>query len=71
MIELEREAMRGDPEREAKAWLDKLAEVDRGRSILQDMAAKGLITFEELRAKLDALEKRPARRRAGARRHAR
>jgi len=41
-IELERETMRGDPEREAKAWLDKLADVERMRSRLQNMAANGL-----------------------------
>jgi hypothetical protein len=60
-IELERETMRGDPEREAKAWLDKLADVERMRSRLQNMAANDLITLEELRAKLAALEKRDPR----------
>ena len=29
MIEEERRSWRGDPEREAKAWLEKLTEVDR------------------------------------------
>ena len=33
-------------------WLDKLAEADRKRSGFQDMAAEGLINFEELREKL-------------------
>jgi hypothetical protein len=56
MIDLEREGMRGDPESEAKAWCDKLAEADRKRSGFQDMAADGLITFDELRGKLAALE---------------
>jgi hypothetical protein len=56
MVELERKNVRGDPEREAKAWLDKLAEADRKRSGFQDMAAEGLITFEELREKLAGLE---------------
>ena len=51
-----RKEMRGDPEREAKAWLEKLAEADRKRSGFQDMAAEGLITFDELRAKLADLE---------------
>jgi len=37
MIEQERSAgRRGDPERGARAWLDKLAEVDRMRSAYQD-----------------------------------
>ena len=56
MIDLEREGMRGDPESEAKAWCDKLAEADRKRSGFQDMAADGLITFDELRGKLATLE---------------
>jgi hypothetical protein len=43
VIEQERRHMRGDPEREARAWLDKLAEVERKRSGFQDMAAEGLI----------------------------
>jgi site-specific DNA recombinase len=56
MIELEREGLRGDPDRKAKAWLEKLAETDRKRSGFQDMAAEGLITFDELRAKLADLD---------------
>lgn len=56
MIEIEREGLRGDPDREAKTWLRKLAETDRKRSGYQDMAAEGLITFDELRAKLASLE---------------
>jgi flagellar motility protein MotE (MotC chaperone) len=56
MIEVEREGMRGDPDREAKTWLEKLAEVSRMRSSYQEMAAKELITFEELEEKLQDLE---------------
>ncbi len=56
MIELEREGVRGDPDRETNMWLDKLAEVDRMRSGYQEMAAKGLMTFEELGARLEELE---------------
>jgi hypothetical protein len=56
MIELERGAARGDPQRETKAWLKQLAGTDRKRSGFQDMAAEGLITLDELRAKLAALE---------------
>jgi site-specific DNA recombinase len=56
MIEEEKTVLRGNPDREAKTWLSKLAEVDRKRGGFQDMAAEGLITFEELREKLDALE---------------
>ena len=56
MIELERNSVRGDPEREARAWFEKLAETDTKRSGFQDMAAEGLITLDELRTKLAALE---------------
>ena len=52
VIEAERTGGRGDPEREARSWLDRLAELDRKRARFQDMAAEGLIRFEELRAKL-------------------
>jgi len=37
-------------------WLHKLAEADQRRASFQDMAAEGLITFDELRTKLAALE---------------
>ena len=45
------EELRGDPERESRAWPDRAAEIDRKRGPFQDMAAEGLISFEELRAK--------------------
>ena len=56
MIELERQDLRGNPDGEAKAWLEKLSEVDRKRSGFQDMAAEGLITLDELKVKLAGLE---------------
>jgi site-specific DNA recombinase len=56
MIEAERAGMRGDPEAEALAWLDKIAALDSKRSRYQDMAAEGHITFDELGAKLQELE---------------
>jgi hypothetical protein len=55
-IEEERRYCGGDLETQERMWLDKLAEVDCKRSSFQDMAAEGLITFDELRAKLAALE---------------
>jgi hypothetical protein len=55
-IEMHRSALRGDPVREAKAWLDKLAEVDRKRTRYQEMAAEELVTLDELRGKLTDLE---------------
>ena len=55
MIERERAGSRGDPEREIAFWLEKAAEADRKRAGFQDMAAEGLITLDELRAKLAGL----------------
>ncbi len=55
-MEQERKGMRGDPEKEAKAWADKLVEVDRMRSGYQELAAKGLMTFDELGERLSRLE---------------
>ena len=48
MIEQEREGLRGDPDSEVKVWLDKLAEADEKRRGYQRLAAKGLMTDEEL-----------------------
>jgi site-specific DNA recombinase len=56
MIEHERAGSRGDAEQEAKAWHERLADAERRRSGFQDMAAAGLITFDELRVKLAALD---------------
>ena len=56
MIEEEKSALRDDPEREVKTLLSKLSKLDRKRSGFQDMAAEGLITFDELREQLTALE---------------
>jgi site-specific DNA recombinase len=56
VIQRERGRAHGDPDREAKAWADKLAEADHKRARFQDMSAEGLFTFGELRAKLAALE---------------
>jgi hypothetical protein len=56
MIARERESLCGDPEQEARMWHEKLAEAERKRSGFQDMAAEGLITLDELRAKLAGLE---------------
>jgi site-specific DNA recombinase len=55
-IEEERKAHRGGPEREVRVWLKKIAEADRMRGRFQDMAAEGLITFDELRVKLKSVE---------------
>jgi hypothetical protein len=44
MIELEKSGSHGNPEAAAKAWLDKLAEVDQMRRGFQEQAARGLMT---------------------------
>ena len=46
----------GDPKPEMRLRAKRLADVDAKHSRYQDMAAEGLIDFDELRAKLDALE---------------
>ena len=56
MMRRERAGNHGNPEAEAAVWLDQLADAERKRSSFQDMAAEGLITFDELRTKLAALE---------------
>jgi site-specific DNA recombinase len=56
MIEEERAGLHTDPDQEAEVWVEKLAEANRKRSGFQDMAAEGLITFDELRTKLAELE---------------
>ena len=59
MIELEREGRRGDPERETKAWLEKIAEMDQERRGWLRLAAKGgptAPTDEELSEGLAELE---------------
>jgi site-specific DNA recombinase len=56
MIDQERKGLHRDPDREAKGWAERLAAADRMRSGYQDLAAKGLMTFEELEEKLRGLE---------------
>ena len=45
-----------DTEREMRLWTKQLADVDAKRSRYQEMAAEGLIDFDELRSKLGTLE---------------
>ena len=54
-IEQERRGS-GDAEQEMRLWTKHLADADAKRSRYQDMAAEGLIDFDELRSKLAALE---------------
>jgi hypothetical protein len=55
-IELERQGLRGNPERKSKAWLEKLSEIGRMRRSYQEQAAKGYMTFDELGAALRELD---------------
>jgi site-specific DNA recombinase len=56
LIEQERAAMRVDPEREAKAWIEKLSEIDQERRGFLRLAAKGHIADDELAEELAALD---------------
>jgi site-specific DNA recombinase len=56
MIEQERAGLRGDPDQEMKAWLEKLAEVDQERRGYLRLAAKGHMSDEELDEALSELE---------------
>lgn len=55
MIEREHAGDRGDLDLTAKAWSNKLVEADRMRFGYQDLAAKGLMTVEELATRLQEL----------------
>jgi site-specific DNA recombinase len=56
MIEQESLGTCGDPATETERWLEEISEVGRKRTRYQEMAAERLINFEELRARLAALE---------------
>jgi site-specific DNA recombinase len=59
-LEAEKEKDGGDPEKEARVFTNRIAEVDRKRAAYQDLVAGGLMEREELRAKLDALSHQKA-----------
>ena len=71
MIELERSVVRGDPDREAKHWLEKLSETDEERRGFLRLAARGRITDTELDEELAILEetRRTAEHKLAALRH--
>ena len=57
-IEEERaKSIHGDADREVKTRLRQLEQIEAKRSRFQDMAAEGLVSFEELRVKLHSLDK--------------
>jgi len=57
MIERERKAMTGDPAKDAARLKKRLQKLADTRSRYQQMAAEGLIDFEELRARLAEVER--------------
>ncbi len=52
MIRREEEGLRRNPKGEIEAWLKSMSEADTKRRRYQEMAAEGLIEFEELRERL-------------------
>jgi hypothetical protein len=56
MIERKQSLLRDNPEREAAAWIKQLDEFTRKRAAYQDQQAAGLMTLDELGAKLSELE---------------
>jgi hypothetical protein len=56
MIELERQDNRGDPDREAKVWLDKITELDQESRGCLRLAARGRMSDEDLDEALAELE---------------
>ena len=56
MLGRERRAGGGDPDREAGFWAERIAGCARMRAGYQELAARGLMTPEELGARLDELE---------------
>jgi site-specific DNA recombinase len=56
LIDQKRSEMRGDPARETKAWLERLAEVDQERRGYLRLAATGRMSEAELDAALAELE---------------
>ena len=55
MLERERRADRGDPDGEAGFWPERVAACARMRAGYQELAAGGLMTPEELGARLGEL----------------
>jgi hypothetical protein len=56
MIELKRRGTRGDPSKEARIWVEKLADVDRKRTKYQEAFAADAVTLPELKAYLSQLD---------------
>ena len=55
-IELEKNEVRGEPEKEMKLWAEKLAEADAKRARFQHAYAEGIIGLDDLKARLAELD---------------
>jgi site-specific DNA recombinase len=56
LIESERSSLRGDPDREARAWLERLSTLERKRRGFQEITAEGLMGLSELKERLAELD---------------
>jgi site-specific DNA recombinase len=56
MIELQRRGTRGDPDKGAKLWAEKLVEIDRKRAKYQEAFAADAVTLPELKAYIAQLD---------------
>jgi Recombinase zinc beta ribbon domain len=57
LIEQEKSASYGDPEKEARVWLESLSVIERKRSGFQEIAAERLMSLSELKQRLVQLDK--------------
>jgi hypothetical protein len=64
LIENEKSSLRGDPEKEVNAWLERLSTLERKRRGFHEIAAEGLMGLSELKERLAA--RRGARGRRGS-----
>jgi hypothetical protein len=56
LIEQEKSGSHGDPEKEARAWLETLSTIERKRSGFQEITAEGLMSLPELKERLAQLD---------------
>ena len=56
LIEQEKSGSREDPEKEARAWLERLSVIERKRSGFQEITAEGLMSLPQLKERLAQLD---------------
>jgi hypothetical protein len=56
LIDDEKRSLRGDPEKEALVWLERLSALERKRRGFQEIAAEGLMGLSELKERLAELD---------------